>query len=89
MVRPCPSVGRIVHYFAYGSVGGTHPVAEARAAMVVDVFEPKNPDSPLALFVMTPQGAFHNISRYGPDEPGCWGWPPLTPSPPVTDDNRG
>lgn len=80
-----PSVGRIVHYYALGSREGNYPVAEARAAMVVDVFEPKNPKSALALFVMTPQGSFHNISLYGPDEPGHWGWPPYVA--PITDDN--
>jgi hypothetical protein len=39
-----PSIGRNVHYFAYGTPGGEHPPA-TRAAIITEVDEPDNPDS--------------------------------------------
>lgn len=74
-MRRIPQVTDRVLYYAHGSVSGIYPAAEARAAIVTDVFDPEDPEGALSLFVMTPQGSFHNICRYGPGEPGCWGWP--------------
>lgn len=78
-----PTVGRIVHYQAYGTPGGEFPKT-ARAAVVteIDIIDPLvNPDgTKVGLCVLNPQGFFFNQHvRYdGSADPkgGTWCWPP-------------
>ena len=73
-----PSVGRIVHYFAYGTPGGEFPSGVARAAVVTEVNEPLNPNSPIGACVLNPTGQFFNrniLKATYPSQPGCWDWP--------------
>lgn len=79
--RKVPSVGRIVHYYAYGTPGGEYPAAEARAAVVTEVAAVGDPESAIGVCVFTPSGVFFN--RHTPfsavPRGGCWGWPPVVP----------
>ena len=76
-----PSVGCIVHYFAYGTPGGEYPAAVARAAIITEVPDPVEPTSSVGLCVLNPTGQFFNRAvPYGPNQPGCWGWPPFVPA---------
>jgi hypothetical protein len=78
--RQVPSVGRFVHYFAYGTPGGEFPAGVARAAVVTQVDDPGNPESALGLCVLNPTGMFFNLHvPYGPGKPGHWDWPPYVP----------
>jgi len=75
--RKVPSVGRIVHYYAYGTPGGEFPAGVARAAIVTEVDEPDSIVSPVGLAVLNPTGLFFNRHiPFGPTLPGHWGWPP-------------
>lgn len=75
-----PSVGRIVHYVAYGTPGGEFPAGAHRAAIVTAVDYPDRPDSSVGLCVLNPTGIFFNIEvphdPYG--APGTWHWPERT-----------
>ena len=67
-----PSIGRIVHYQRHGSPDGTHK-AEPSPAIITQVFE----NGDCQLFVMNPNGLYHNRSAYSAEpKPGCWSWPP-------------
>lgn len=68
-----PSVGRIVHYQAYGTPGGEYP-SVPRAAIVTQVFE----DDSVGLAVLNPTGMFFNPKISYSEEPkaGHWSWPP-------------
>lgn len=76
------SVGRAVHYVAYGTPGGEFPAGVCRAATVTEV-EPSNIEDAHAdgqrvgLCVMNPSGLFFN--RLVPHDeqraPGTWHWP--------------
>lgn len=68
-----PTVGRIVHYQAYGTPGGEHP-SVPRAAIVTAVHDTETVD----LCVLNPTGMFFNQRCKFSDEPkgGCWRWPP-------------
>ena len=78
-----PTVGRIVHYVAYGTPGGEFRPAH-RAAVVTEVREMK-PEDPEAsskyeakLCVLNPTGIF--FSDWLPEDPsgqrgGTWHWP--------------
>lgn len=70
-----PSVGRIVHYQAYGTPGGEYP-SVPRAAVVTQVGE----DGAVGLAILNPTGMFFNPSvPYSADpKPGSWNWPPRT-----------
>ena len=82
MSKQVPSIGRVVHYYAYGTPGGEFPVGEPRAAIVTEVNMPRNPASPIGLAVLNPQGMFfnRNIRKASyPQQPGCWDWPAYVP----------
>ena len=77
-----PSVGRIVHYVAYGTPGGEFPAGVCRAAVITEVDD----DGVVGLCVTNPTGLFFNRGvRYDfPNpgelpmrnvEPGTWHWP--------------
>lgn len=82
-----PSVGRIVHYQSYGSVGGKY-LPECRAAIVTAVEEGPiyNQDNPtlvhpgplVSVAVFNPEGMFFNRSCVQDEETkngGTWHWP--------------
>jgi hypothetical protein len=68
-----PSVGRIVHYVAYGTPGGEFAAGVHRAAIITEV----GVDGHVGLAIMNPTGMF--FSRAMPHsealEPGTWHWP--------------
>lgn len=70
-----PSVGRIVHYQAYGTPGGEYK-SVPRAAVVTQV----NDDGTIGLAILNPTGMFFNptIAYSEEPKPGCWNWPPRT-----------
>lgn len=68
------TVGRTVHYQAYGTPGGEYK-AEPRAAIVTEVL----PDTgAVSLCVVTPTGTFFNrgVPYSETPKPGHWNWPP-------------
>jgi hypothetical protein len=79
-----PSVGRIVHYVAYGTPGGEFPAGVCRASIVTEVQEfpatgPQPPGGILTgLCVLNPTGQFFNRGLAQDEEtkkPGTWHWP--------------
>lgn len=74
-----PSIGRIVHYVAYGTPGGEYPTA-CRAAVVTEV---KSGDV-VGLAVVNPTGLFFNPTIPHGLTAGRWHWheecpPPVAP----------
>ncbi len=71
-----PTVGRIVHYQAFGTPGGEHP-SVARAAVVTQVHN----ETCVDLCVMNHTGLFFNTSCNYSEEAkgGTWRWPPREP----------
>jgi hypothetical protein len=72
-----PSVGRIVHYVAYG---GEFPAGVCRAAVITDVDDlTPNPrcSSTISVVVLNPTGLFfnHGIIQDDAKTPGSWHWP--------------
>jgi len=66
------SVGRIVHYQAYGTPGGEFK-SVPRAAIVAEVHD----GDEVTVVVLNPMGIFFNRVKYAdPPAPGCWNWPP-------------
>lgn len=76
---PIPSVGRSVHYFAYGTPGGEFSAGVLRAAVITEVDRPGDPDSPVGLCVMNPTGLFFNQHLPHGRTPGCWDWQEYVP----------
>lgn len=83
-----PSVGRIVHYVAYGTPGGEFPAGVCRAAIITEVdtlltgegILTINEDGQIlsvGLCVLNPTGQFFNRHvPYAEDkQPGTWHWP--------------
>ena len=86
-----PSVGRTVHYVAFGSPGGEFPAGVCRAAIVTEVHVADVPSGEvdgdeirrqlegrwISLCVLNPSGLFFNQNVvYDPDRrPGTWHWP--------------
>lgn len=83
-----PSVGRVVHYIAYGSSDGEgFPSGVRRAAIITETDWPGNPESPIGLAIFNPTGllfqqhvpfAEWQKSQTG-SEAGGWEWPPHVP----------
>ena len=70
---PRPSVGRIVHYVAYGSSGGEYK-PEHRAAIITQVGE----GGTVGLCVLNPTGQFFNTAvreDQSGETSGTWHWP--------------
>ena len=79
-----PSIGRIVHYVAYGTPGGEFPAGVCRAAIVTEVqtFPVEGPQPPdgmlVGLCVLNPSGQFFNRGMPHDEsekKPGSWHWP--------------
>ncbi len=78
-----PSVGRIVHYVAYGTPGGEFPSGVCRAAIVTEVAglgdQSLAPDGTptIGICVANPTGLFFNraIFHDAAKKPGTWHWP--------------
>jgi hypothetical protein len=74
-----PSVGRIVHYVAYGTPGGEFPAGVCRAAIVTEIYQPSDgyPVDAVGLCAVNPTGLFFNrgIAPDGAKRPGTWHWP--------------
>lgn len=71
-----PSVGRIVHYQAYGTPGGEYP-SVPRAAIVTAVDSSPEPGA-IGICILNPTGMFFNSSVPYSEEPkpGHWNWMP-------------
>lgn len=87
-----PSIGRTVHYSAYGTPGGEFPAGVCRAAVVTEVGIPLGggqPDSHVGLCVLNPTGQYFNrgvpkdtkgsAADCSGGTPGCWHWPARVP----------
>lgn len=81
-----PSVGRIVHYVAYGTPGGEFPAGVCRAAIITEINTvavaegnefPFGGAGRVGLCVLNPTGQYFNRGiPYDPDKaPGTWHWP--------------
>jgi hypothetical protein len=80
-----PSVGRIVHYVAYGTPGGEFPAGVCRAAVITEDRglrgNPGEVDVDLvhcvSLCVLNPSGQFFNqgVPYDAEKSPGSWHWP--------------
>lgn len=71
-----PSVGRIVHYVAYGTPGGEFPAGAHRAAIITEVEDVGA--HVVSLCVLNPTGMFFNQHlKYDStaQTPGTWHWP--------------
>lgn len=68
-----PSVGRVVHYQAYGTPGGEFQ-SVPRAAIITEVTD----DTTVSVCVLNPTGIFFNQGlKYDVEgKPGSWRWPP-------------
>lgn len=69
-----PSVGRVVHYVAYGTPGGEFPTGVCRAAIITDV----PGEDRASVCVLNPSGLFFNQNLVNDEEdkaPGTWHWP--------------
>lgn len=70
-----PSVGRIVHYQAYGTPGGEFK-SLPRAGIIAGV---KEDGTTCEVVVFNPQGLFFNTVPFSAEpKAGCWSWPPRT-----------
>lgn len=78
-----PSVGRVVHYVAYGTPGGEFPAGVCRAAIVTEVGKSEEIESGVwsvpgvGLCVLNPTGQFFNrgVPYSAEPKPGTWHWP--------------
>jgi len=73
-----PSVGRVVHYVAYGTPGGEYPAGEHRAAIITHVHD----ETRVSLCVLNPTGLFFNQGCQhdeAGEKPGTWHWPEYVP----------
>jgi hypothetical protein len=80
-----PTVGRDVHYVAYGTPGGEYQAGAHRAAKVTEIVRSVWDDAEtalhprLSLVVFNPTGLHfvHDIPYDGSEEPkpGTWHWP--------------
>ena len=82
-----PSVGRIVHYVAYGTPGGEFPAGVCRAAIITEVPQPgplpqrngvnvmEDPEL-VGLCIVNPTGLFFNRNLVHDEAkaPGTWHW---------------
>lgn len=78
-----PTIGRVVHYHAYGTPGGEFK-SVPRAAIITDVKARPGHEGvedetgyEVHVCVLNPSGIFFNKVPYAREPiPGCWTWPP-------------
>lgn len=73
-----PSVGRTVHYVAYGTPGGEFPAGVCRAAVITEVEAAVDAlVGEVGLCVLNPTGQFFNrgVPYDEGKKPGTWHWP--------------
>lgn len=88
MAEQVPSVGRVVHYVAYGTPNGEY-LPEHRAAIITEVYanptqqDPDHLSTDVGLCVLNPTGQFFNrrvpldiTGKAG----GSWHWPEYVPA---------
>lgn len=70
------TVGRMVHYVAYGTPKGEYRAGAHRAAIVAELKDEPNGDTGLCvLLVINPAGIHFNTAPYSEDpKPGTWHW---------------
>lgn len=80
-----PSVGRSVHYVAYGTPGGEFPAGVCRAAVIAQTEAPSpelisDLSTTVDLCVINPTGLFfnQNVPYDEGKRPGTWHWPERT-----------
>lgn len=68
------TIGRIVHYVAYGTPGGEYQAGAHRAAIITEVKDAKRGLVTLAVF--NPTGIHWNVASYDERDkkPGTWHW---------------
>ncbi len=77
-----PSIGRVVHYVAYGTPGGEFPAGAHRAAIITEYDARDTPIQSVGLVVLNPTGLFfHRGVLMDPtgQQPGSWHWPEYVP----------
>lgn len=67
-----PSVGRIVHYVAFGTPGGEYAAGAHRAAIITEVVGDE-----VTLHIFNPTGIHFRggVLRDDSHTPGTWHWP--------------
>lgn len=86
MAEQVPSIGRVVHYVAYGTPGGEYPAGAHRAAIITQTHlarDNETIDSIVGLVVLNPTGLFfHEAIPFDPtgQTPGTWHWPEYVPA---------
>lgn len=68
------TVGRMVHYVAYGTPGGEYEAGAHRAAIVAEVIMPDSGEC--TLMVINPTGIHFNKAKFSEENkrPGTWHW---------------
>jgi len=75
-----PSIGRVVHYVAYGTPGGEYSAGAHRAAIITEVFLDSATPLTVGLCILNPTGIFFNRAPYDESlSPGSWHWPEYVP----------
>jgi hypothetical protein len=72
-----PTIGRIVHYQAYGTPKGEYP-SVPRAAVVTELARTESGELAVSLCILNPTGMFftRGVEYSETPKPGCWSWPP-------------
>lgn len=89
MAEQVPSIGRVVHYVAYGTPGGEFPAGAHRAAIITEVYATPTRENldhvstDVGLCVLNPTGMY--FQRRVPldvagQTPGTWHWPEYVPA---------
>ncbi len=80
MAEQVPSIGRVVHYVAYGTPGGEYQAGAHRAAIITDC---QPDDLIVSLCILNPTGMFFGLcisfDATG-QRPGSWHWPEYVPA---------
>ncbi len=83
MAEQVPSIGRVVHYVAYGTPGGEYQAGAHRAAIITDCLPPDGLMLTVGLCILNPTGMFFGQGiPFDPtgQQPGSWHWPEYVPA---------